>query len=291
MSGGGEPFRRSNVGSEDGKQMMMGMGSGRRRTRAGALAFAAVGLAIAAGAGLAAQRGATAPIYDAQVVATYPHSTDAFCQGLEITPEGTLYEGTGLRGQSMLRKVDLATGKVLQQSSLAPDYFGEGITVWGDRIYQLTWESRVGFIYDRETFKPLGQFRYSGEGWGLTHDDESLIMSDGTSTIRFLDPKTLKVTRRIRVSDHGRAIDQLNELEYIDGEIYANVWNTAYIARIDPKTGEVTSWIDLSRVEPAQRSGSNAVLNGIARDPRNGKLYVTGKNWSDLFEIKLTPRR
>jgi glutamine cyclotransferase len=237
----------------------------------------------------AGARRQAARIYDAQIVATYPHSIDSFCQGLEFS-EGALYEGTGLYGESKLRRVDLTTGKVLKEAALDASHFGEGITVMGDRIYQLTWQSRVGFIYDKTTFRQVGTFRYTGEGWGLTHDEKHLILSDGTPTLRFLDPKTFKVVKRVRVTDRGQPVKDLNELEYIKGEIYANIWNTGYIVRINPGTGAVTGWVDLRGLSPREKYGSNAVLNGIAHDPTTDKLYVTGKNWSDLFEIKLVPR-
>lgn len=254
---------------------------------------------IAVGAGLLAtltgaawfqSRPRPPAFYDVEVVATHPHSLDAFCQGLEFS-DGQLFEGTGLYGESKLRRLDLATGRVEQEAALPPDLFGEGITIWKGKLIQLTWMSRLGLVYDKATFQKLAQFRYAGEGWGLTHNDKHLIMSDGTATLRFLDPKTYKVVRKLRVTDRGRAVDQLNELEFVEGEIYANVWGSSYIARISPKSGAVVGWIDATRLRPRQTSGDNAVLNGIAYEPAAKKLYLTGKQWSDLFEVRLVPRR
>lgn len=225
-----------------------------------------------------------------KVVATYPHDRNAFTQGLVID-DGVLYEGTGLNGRSSLRRVDLASGAVLQSVPLDQQYFGEGITVWGDQIIQLTWKSQQGFVYDKTTFERLKTFNYPGEGWGLTRDDHSLIMSDGTPVIRFLDPVTLQETRRIIVTENGQPVIKLNELEYVGGEILAHVWQTDRIVRISPNDGRVIGWIDLSGLLSAEdRQQPVDVLNGIAYDARHDRLYVTGKLWPKLFEIELVPQ-
>jgi glutamine cyclotransferase len=225
-----------------------------------------------------------------KVVATYPHDRNAFTQGLVID-DGVMYEGTGLNGRSSLRRVDLASGAVLQSVALDQQYFGEGITTWGDQIIQLTWQSQQGFVYDKATFERLKSFNYPGEGWGLTHDDRSLIMSDGTPAIRFLDPVTLHETRRITVTDQGQPVVKLNELEYVHGEILAHVWQTDRVVRISPDDGRVIGWIDLSGLLSAEdRQQPVDVLNGIAYDAARDRLYVTGKLWPKLFEIKLVPQ-
>lgn len=232
---------------------------------------------------------AQTPVYGYQVVRSFPHDRQAYTQGLFVH-NGALYESTGLNGRSSIRRVDLATGRVLQSRALPPAYFGEGVVAFGGRLLQLTWQSQVGFIYDLASFAPRGQFRYVGEGWGLTQDGRRLIMSDGTSQLRFLDPATLRETGRIRVTDNGLPINQLNELEYVDGEIFANVYMRDFIARIDPATGRVRGWIDLrGLLAPADRAGGQVdVLNGIAWDARRRRLYVTGKLWPRLYEIRLT---
>lgn len=222
------------------------------------------------------------------IINTYPHDQNAFTQGL-IYHNGFLYEGTGLNGESSLRKVNLQTGEVLQKYELAEEYFGEGITIWNDKIIQLTWQSKKGFIYNLETFEKLGEFSYNTEGWGLTHDDKYLIMSDGSDKLFFLDPETFTEVKRIRVHYQNRYIKRLNELEYINGEIFANVWFTDQIIRINPETGEVTGYLDLQELtanEP-NLSHNNNVLNGIAYNPQTNHLFVTGKLWSNLYEIKL----
>ena len=227
------------------------------------------------------------PVYRYRVVHTYPHDPAAFTQGL-VFEDGLLYEGTGLYGQSSLRRVELETGKVLQRRELPAEYFGEGITVFGDRIIQLTWQSNLGFVYDKETFELLKEFSYPTEGWGITHDGTRLIMSDGTATLRFLDPETLQEIGRIDVSDDAGSVARLNELEYVQGEIYANVWQTDRIARISPQTGRVVGWIDLQGLLSAEdRARPVDVLNGIAYDAENDRLFVTGKWWPRLFEIDL----
>ncbi len=225
-----------------------------------------------------------------RVIASYPHDRQAFTEGLLID-QGVLYEGTGLNGRSDLRRVDLNTGQVQQSVPLDRKYFGEGITTWQDRIIQLTWQSHIGFVYDKATFKLLKTFDYPSEGWGLTHDDHSLIMSDGTPTIHFLDPVTLQETRRITVTDQGQPIVNLNELEYVHGEILANVWQTDRIVRISPEDGHVIGWIDLAGLlSSADRQQPVDVLNGIAYDAKNDRLFVTGKLWPKLFEIELMPQ-
>ncbi len=224
--------------------------------------------------------------YGYRVIAKFPHDTGAFTQGLELF-DNVLYEGTGLLGASSLRRVDLPTGAVVHRVDVPEQYFGEGITIFNGKIYQLTWLSGVGFIYDLATLTKTGEFNYPGEGWGLTHDDQQLIMSDGTSQIRFLDPESLQTTRTIDVVDGDAPVVRLNELEYVNGQIYANVWQTDRIARIDPETGRVTGWIDLQGLLP---SGASAdVLNGIAFDRTSGLLFVTGKLWPWLFQIALDP--
>lgn len=227
------------------------------------------------------------PVFTYTVVNTYPHDADAFTQGL-VCDAGTLYEGTGLFGESSLRETTLETGNVTQQVNLDSSFFGEGIDVFGDTIVQLTWTNGVAFLYDKTTFASKGQHTYSGQGWGITNDGQRFIMSDGTSTIRFRDLDTFAELGSISVTDEGTAITQLNELEYIDGEIYANVWKTDRIAVIDPSTGNVTAWLDLAGLRPTENlSDGNAVLNGIAYDAAGDRLFVTGKNWAVLYEIEL----
>jgi glutamine cyclotransferase len=230
------------------------------------------------------------PVFGFQVLQSWPHDPHAFTQGL-VYRAGTLYESTGQYGESSLREVALETGQVLRQHELAEEYFGEGLALFGGKLYQLTWRSRVGFIYGAATFQPVGQFSYTGEGWGLTEDGTSLILSDGTSTLRFLDPATFTVQRTVTVTDEGREVPRLNELEYVKGEIYANVWMKDLIARIDPATGHVTGWINLTGLlPPEERTGNEDVLNGIAYDAANDRLLVTGKRWPKLFQIRLVPR-
>ena len=221
-----------------------------------------------------------------EVVETYPHDPKAFTQGL-IFDRGNLYESTGLHGESSLRKVDLETGEVLQISELDERYFGEGMTLWEDRLIQLTWVSKTGFVYDRETFEQIDTFTYPTQGWGLTHNNKELILSDGSDTLYFLDPETFEQTKQIKVTDNGRSVSKLNELEYIKGEVYANVWMSDRIARINPETGKVTGWLDLTGIiQPQPTPEQDAVLNGIAYDATSDRLLVTGKLWSKLFEIE-----
>ena len=229
----------------------------------------------------------SAPILTSEVVHTYPHDSAAFTQGL-VYAEGILFEGTGGYGESSLRRVELETGSVLQQYDLPPQYFGEGIALWGDRIIQLTWKAGRGLVYEKDTFNPVEEFSYPGEGWGLTHDGARLIMSNGSSSLIFLDPDTFAETGRLPVHDQGVPVSRLNELEYIDGHIFANVWLTDRIARISPDTGEVTGWIDLTGLLDPETAGEEAdVLNGIAYDAENDRLFVTGKRWPSLFEIQI----
>jgi len=226
-----------------------------------------------------------------RVVKSYPHDRNAFTQGLEFR-DGFLYEGTGLVGQSSLRKVNLDTGQVVQQFDVPQPFFGEGITVLNQRIVQLTWQSQTGFIYDKSSFRLVGSFNYSGEGWGLTNDGKQIYMSDGTSQLRVWDPATLKEVRRITVKDGGRDVPALNELEFVRGEILANVWLTDRIARISPTDGKVLGWVDLTGIlSNADRSGPQAVLNGIAYDAAGDRLFVTGKLWPRIFEIQLLPKK
>ncbi|MEJ7713021.1 MAG: glutaminyl-peptide cyclotransferase [Pyrinomonadaceae bacterium] len=229
--------------------------------------------------------------YTFEVVNAYPHDPTAFTQGLEFH-DGYLYESTGRNASSSVRKVELTTGKVLQKRDVASQYFAEGLTVLGSRIYQLTWQSNKGFIYDLETFKPVKEFSYRGEGWGLTHNDEFLILSDGTNQIRFLDPASLTVKKTINVTDRGMPLSEINELEFINGVIYANVWQTDQVVQIDPDTGKILGWVNLANLLPRGDvpTDTEAVLNGIAHDPQNDRLFITGKLWPKLFEIRLKSR-
>jgi glutamine cyclotransferase len=230
------------------------------------------------------------PVYSYAVVNVYPHDRAAFTEGL-LFRDGSLYESTGMNGASSIRKVELKTGRVLQQRDLPNAVFGEGIVDWKDELISVTWRNQEGYVFDLATFDFKKKFNYPGEGWGMTHNDKNLLLSDGSPTIRVLDPQTLQQTGLINVTEEGRPVDQLNELEWIKGQIYANVWQTNRIARIDPKTGTVTAWIDLSGLlSHSDRSSDGAdVLNGIAYDAKGDRLFVTGKYWPNLFEIKLVP--
>jgi len=220
------------------------------------------------------------------VLATYPHDTDAFTQGL-VYADGYFYESTGLYGKSTLRKVEPATGKVVQELKLEDQYFAEGLALYEDQLYQLTWKEHTGFIYDK-AFALLGSFSYPTEGWGLTTDGNSLILSDGSATLYFLDPQTLQTTRTVQVSQGGQPVEQLNELEYIQGEVYANIWYQDVIVRIDPSSGQVLGQIDLSSLREGENAPDPAdVLNGIAYDTKESRLFVTGKNWPYVYEIAL----
>jgi glutamine cyclotransferase len=226
------------------------------------------------------------PVDGYRIVNAYPHDPGAFTQGL-VYRDGYLYEGTGLHGSSSLRKVELQTGKVLKRHNLPEKYFGEGIAVCGNRFIQLTYQSKIGFIYDLH-LRQVGSFNYPTEGWGLTCDKENLILSDGTATLRWLDAGTFKMVKQITVTDQGRPVSNLNELEYVKGEIFANIWKTDTIARISPDTGEVTGWIDLGRLsQQFEPTTSIDCLNGIAYDERGNRLFVTGKFWPKLFEIRI----
>ncbi|HUA20715.1 MAG TPA: glutaminyl-peptide cyclotransferase [Bryobacteraceae bacterium] len=241
---------------------------------------------IASSITLAAQT----PVYGYRVVHVYPHDPEAFTQGLEFRA-GYLYEGTGLKGRSSLRKVKLETGQVLQQIDLPPEYFGEGITVINQQIIELTWQSQIGFVYNQASFQQLRSFNYPGEGWGLANDGQQIYMSDGTAAIRCWDPVTLEEKRRFTVRDRGKPVMNLNELEYVHGELYANVWQTDRIARISLRDGHVLSWVDLSGLlSDADRAGPVDVLNGIAYDVLGNRLFVTGKLWPKLFEIRIVPK-
>ena len=233
---------------------------------------------------------AAIPVYDFKVVHAYPHDTTAFTEGL-LYRDGFLYESTGLNGHSSIRKVELETGKVLKSKDIPPQYFGEGLTAWKDTLVGLTWQTQTGFVFDLATFEMRSQFVYPGEGWGLTNDGKLLVMSDGSATLRFLDPQTFLEKRRVKVTADGIPVDQVNELEWVGGEIYANLWHTNTIARIDPESGKITGWIDLGKLYPAAGSGPNGenVLNGIAYDADKKRLFVTGKLWPKLYEIKLVP--
>jgi glutaminyl-peptide cyclotransferase len=227
------------------------------------------------------------PQYTFKVVHVYPHDSEAFTQGL-VYHGGFLYEGTGLNGRSSLRKVRLETGEVLQHTDLVPDYFGEGIAIFDDQVFQLTWQSQTGFVYKLNDFSLVRRFSYPGEGWGLTTDGRDLYMSDGSAEIRVIDPAGFREKRRIKVHDGDTAITELNELEWVEGELFANVWQTDRIARISPVSGRVTGWIDLKGLlSPMYKLEEGAVLNGIAYDAKGKRLFVTGKLWPKVFEIQL----
>jgi glutamine cyclotransferase len=263
-----------------------------RRAMFALLSFVLVAIFYVGNRGLPTQQRAAAqvPVYGYQVVHTYPHDRNAFTQGL-IYRDGFLYEGTGLNGRSTLRKVRLETGEVIEQRALANQYFGEGITVWGRTLLQLTWRSQMGFVYDLETFSVTRTFGYEGEGWGLTHDVSTLILSDGTPRLRFFDPSTFEQIGSYTVRDGSAPVTNLNELEYVRGEIYANVWQTDRVVRIALSTGQVVGWVDLSGLlTESDKTAPIDVLNGIAYDAQTDRLFVTGKLWPKLFEIKLVRR-
>ena len=227
------------------------------------------------------------PVWGYTIVKEYPHDPDAFTQGLFWSGDG-LFESTGLIGRSTVRKVRLEDGKVLQNVPIPAGLFGEGIALWGDEIVSVTWQSGIGFRWDRKSLQRKSSFRYAGEGWGLTGDGRSIILSDGTATLRYLDPATMTERSRLTVTAAGRPVLNLNELEFVKGEILANVWMTSRIARIDPATGEVKGWIELGPLaQQFQGADPDRVLNGIAYDTAKDRLFVTGKNWPKLFEIKL----
>ena len=231
-----------------------------------------------------------APVQSYKVIATFPHDTSAFTQGL-VFADGQMYESTGLNGESTLRRVDIATGKTLQRIDVPKEYFAEGLALVGDELLQLTWQHKLGFVYDRKTFKQKRTFSYNTEGWGIAYDGASrLVMSDGTDTLTFLDPKTLAPLKRMRVQDAGRWVPNLNELEWIEGEIWANVWQTDRIARISPNTGDVNAWIDLASLWPESQRPSPAeqVMNGIAYDKAARRIFITGKKWPRLYQITVS---
>lgn len=231
------------------------------------------------------------PMQGYEIVRTYPHDPKAFTQGL-LYLDGNLYESTGHIGESTIRKVSLADGRVLKSADVPRPHFGEGLVNWGSQLISITWQGGMGFRWDRESFRKLGEFRYPGEGWGLTQNGREIIMSDGTPELRFLDPKTLAERRRVKVTLRGRPLPYLNELEWVKGEVYANIWQTDFIVRIDPATGKVVGLIDLRGLQTkAGRSGADEVLNGIAYDAKGDRLFVTGKRWPSLYEIKLTSAR
>jgi glutaminyl-peptide cyclotransferase len=260
--------------------------------RIGRWVLLAAGVAAVAGLTTWAQLGSSdsPETWTFRVIAAYPHDPNAFTQGL-VLREGELYEGTGQYGASSVRRVDLATGRVEKQRALNPRYFGEGITILDGRLYQLTWQNQAAIVYDLATFDVLQTFQYPWEGWGLTHDGMHLVASDGTASLRFLDPQTLELVRTIEVRDGEQPLDQLNELEYVDGEIWANIWHDDRIARISPDSGKVLGFIDLAALFPRTARDPEAVLNGIAFDPAAEKLLVTGKNWPQLFEIEVVRPR
>jgi len=226
--------------------------------------------------------------YTYNIVNVYPHDKEAFTQGL-VFENGVLYESTGLYGYSTLRRVELETGKVLQLYALPNQFFGEGITIFDDKIIQLTWQSYKGFVYDRHSFGLLHEFSYPTEGWGITYDGSQLIMSDGSDALYFLDPVTFERVGQVEVHDSTGPVTKLNELEYIKGEVYANIWMEERIAMINPQTGQVKAWINLKGIQNPGNQDPNNVLNGIAYDAKEDRLFITGKRWSQLFEIKLVP--
>jgi glutaminyl-peptide cyclotransferase len=233
---------------------------------------------------------ASPPEYTFKIIHVFPHDPNAFTQGLTYR-DGFLYEGTGLQGRSSLRKVRLETGEVVQRTDLPQEFFGEGITILNNQIFQLTWQTQTGFVYALNDFRELRRFSYMGEGWGLATNGREVFMSDGTAEIRVLDGGTLVEKRRLKVHDGDTAITRLNELEFVEGEIFANVWETDRIARISPQSGRVIGWIDLTGIlSPVFRRGADAVLNGIAYDPAGKRLFVTGKLWPSIFEIQLVSK-
>ena len=237
-----------------------------------------------------ATNSSAAPIYTYKVIAKYPHSTDSYTEGLFYL-DGMFYEGTGRAGESAVLVVDPNTGKITRRHNLSSEYFGEGIVDWGPNIYEWTWTSHVCFVYDRRTLRLVKQFTYAGEGWGMTRTDKELITSDGTATLRFRDPDTFKETHKIVVREGSIRVDRLNELEFINGEIYANIWHSDMLVRISPRDGQVIAWIDLTGLLPAeQKVDGESVLNGIAYDAQHDRLFVTGKQWPTLFEIKVIAR-
>jgi glutamine cyclotransferase len=265
--------------------------SSSRSVRAGTVPVAAaVALLACYGSDAASQR-QPAPVSAFKLVATFPHDPAAFTQGL-VFADGELFESTGLQGESTLRRVELTTGRVLQEIKIADEYFAEGLALVGDSLLQLTWQNKLGFVYDRKTFARRRTFTYPTEGWGIAYDGASrLVMSDGSAQLTYLDPKTLTITRTLTVRDAGEPVDRLNELEWVDGEIWANVWTTDRIVRISPATGDVTGWIALDSLWPrAQRRPPADVMNGIAYDKALRRIFVTGKKWPALYQITVGSR-
>ncbi len=255
-------------------------------TVASILTIASVISALAAGGVEEPPSNETPPAYGFRVVAAYPHNPEAFTQGLAFR-DGLLYEGTGLYGRSEILEVVLETGEVTRLRTLPPSLFGEGIALMDDKLVQLTWRSRIGLLWDIENFTIVGAFYYQTEGWGITSDGQSLIMSDGSSKLRFLDPETFVVTRSLEVKAEGQPLERLNELEYVEGLIYANVWKTDEIAIISPEDGELVGWIDLAGLLSEEERQNVGVRNGIAYDPGSERLFVTGKLWPRIFEIEV----
>jgi glutamine cyclotransferase len=268
---------------------MFPVAQGQLRRLVVAVSIMAIGFTRAPGFAAWAQLPQGLPLYGYQVVRAYPHDPAAFTQGLQYV-DGVLYEGTGQIGQSSIRRVELETGKILQKRAVPPPHFGEGITVWKNDLIELTWQTNVAFVYDRKTFEPLRTFKYAGEGWGLTHDGTNLYMSDGSDELRVLDPATFVERRRIKVTSAGAPLKNLNELEWVKGEIFANVWMTDHIARIAPASGKVVAYIDLRGLLSASERASTDVLNGIAYDAAKDRLFITGKWWPKLFELKLVKK-
>ena len=230
-----------------------------------------------------------APVDGYKVMATFPHATDSYTEGFFYL-DGLFYEGTGMKGRSGVLVVDPKSGRVLQRHDLPSEYFGEGIVDWGANVYEWTWLSHVCFVYDRFSMREVKEFRYEGQGWGMTRTAKELITSDGTATLRFRNPNTFRETRNIVVKDAGKPVYELNELEFVKGEIYANVWHSDRIARISPRDGHVIAWIDLTGLLPAgEKIDAESVLNGIAYDAQHDRLFVTGKQWPTVFEIKVVP--
>ncbi len=257
----------------------------------GALSLVSAPVTLAQPVPLVSEAARAPTSYTYAIVNTYPHDRGAFTQGL-IAREGVLYESTGLNGRSSLRKVDLETGTVIRKHDLESRHFGEGLTEWGKQLIQITWQTRTGFVYDIDTFTLLRTFEFKGEGWGITHDGKRLILSDGSARLRFLDPQSFAETGFVDVTYQGRALPQLNELEYIKGEVWANVWGTPHVVMIDPASGRVTGQVDFSGLLTAADMQPNIdVFNGIAWDAKNDRLFVTGKLWPKLFEVKLKPSR
>jgi glutaminyl-peptide cyclotransferase len=272
-------------------RMVQGSPMIKKRSQLAIAVAVTVGAAmIVIAAGYARQR-QSAPSYGFKLVATFPHDPSAFTQGL-VFADGELYESTGLQGESSLRRVELSTGRVLQQIKVGNEHFAEGLALVGDALVQLTWQSKLGFVYDRKTFVQRRTFTYPTEGWGIAYDGASrLVMSDGSARLFYLEPKTLAVTRTLTVRDAGTPIDRLNELEFVDDEIWANVWTTDRIVRIAPSTGDVTGWIALDTLWPRnERRPPADVMNGIAYDKGLRRIFVTGKKWPSLYQISIAPR-